>query len=405
MSEAHHGKSDDDVQGPVGDQAPAVQPRRDVAPVEGLTTALQMQAEVLRRLHEEQKKLGEEVRDRGRSDLMIRSAQALNDSFAAMRQSQEQLVNTLEDSRPARKRLLLVVALGFVVLAGAVTFSVLHFGKDVSEGLGREFANDKEREQALTLLEQRLQGVEGREREVLLEEVQKLRSAFEANAFERARLERERDEARKNLASAEARSESGVQREQTLNDRLRQSDMELARLTERALADQKLVAELNKALENARAALPHPVSMLTHGSGAKDAAPVGTASPAPQAVDDAFIATVNALLARHSGYEKHVVRSCTGVDETGLLGVVVEVRSRDDQLSRVVEADKLSIALTARTRLLELTFQRGNVTFHQGVARPVRSPFFNERYQIVLVGVESDAWTSARLPFTLAAAR
>lgn len=387
---------------PVGDQAPMLPPRRDMAPMEGLAAAMQLQAEVLRRLHEEQKKLGEEVRDRSRSELMVRSAQVLNDSFNAMRQTQEQLVNTLEESRPARRKLLLVVSIGFVLLSAAVTIAVLHFGEDISAGLGRGFANDAERERALALLEDRLQGVEGREREVLLQEVQKLRAAFETHALERARLERERDEARDQVAAAGARVDGAAQREQVMSDRLHQSDIELARLTERALADQKLVAELNKALESARAALPNPVSPLVE-RGAPASSSANNAPP--RMADEALIADVNALLARHSGYEKYVLRSATGVDASGLLGVVLDVRGRDDQLARVVEAEKLALVLTARTRVMELDFIRGTVTFHQGVARAVRSPFFNERYEIVLVGVEADAWNGAKLPFTLAAAR
>lgn len=379
-------------------QAPVPAPRRELTQAESLGTALALQAEVLRRLHEEQRRLGEAVRDNSRSELMLRSAQSLNDSFTAMRHSQEQLAAALAEARRPRARWLWVT-LALVAVA-ALFFGLRELGNSMNDGIDQVLQTDAERESALKRLEDRLQGVEGREREILLDEVRSLRAGFAQQAQERADLTRERDAARAEVSDFNEKDKAAVVREEQLQQRLKLAEQELARLTEKALADQRLLAELNSALETARAALPEPVSPLTE----KTPKPVGVGENARSA-DATLIADVNALLARHSGYEKHVLRTVNGVDSTGLLGVVMEVRGRDDKLSRVVEAERLKISLTARTRLIELEFVKGTVTFHQGVARPVRSPFFNERYEIVLVGVETAAWTSASLPFSVVSAQ
>ncbi len=40
------------------------------------------------------------------------------------------------------------------------------------------------------------------------------------------------------------------------------------------------------------------------------------------------------------------------------------------------------------------------MTFHQGVnGRPTKSPFFNNRYQIVVLGISGEQWLKANLPF------
>jgi len=56
--------------------------------------------------------------------------------------------------------------------------------------------------------------------------------------------------------------------------------------------------------------------------------------------------------------------------------------------------------LAARGDLLELEFEKGGVVFRLGAsAKPVKSPFFNDRYQIVVLGVDGKAWIDAGFPF------
>lgn len=388
-----NGESSTGAQG----QLPSVQPRREVAALEGLGAALQMQAEVLRRMHEEQQKLAGELRDRSRSDLMIRSTQALNDSFDAMRHSQEALAARLESTRPANRRLFWLIALGIVVLAGAVVFAFRSFGGDVAEALRTDEGKEQSRLAALEALEERIRGVEGVEREVLLQELGRLRSAFEANAMERADIARERDAARGEVKVGVERIEAAAAREERVAADLGLARQELTRLTERVLADQKLIQEQNRIIEELRAAQVVPAAPLKERTPATGEAPKGDLREA----DAALLADLNALLARHNGYERHVIRSAAGVDGVGLTNVVFEVWSRDDVLARVVEAERMSFQLTTPTRILELSFVRGTVTFHQGVARAVRSPFFNDRYQMVLTGIEPATWSAAKLPFVV----
>jgi len=392
--------SETDSTPPVSDeqgQVPTVVPRREVAMPEGLAAALQMQAEVLRRMHEEQMKLSSELRDRSRSELMIRSTHALNESFEAMRHSQEALAERLEATRPSGRRTFLLVSGGVLVLAGTLFFALQNFGGEVADALRSDAAQDGERVAALESLEARIRGVEGIERDVLLQELGRLRSAFEANAVERANIARERDQALDQVKAGGERIQASAEREERVAADLTQARTELTRLTERVLADQKLLQEQNRVIEELRAAQQVPVAPLKERPAAADAAPKSDSRPA----DVALLADLNAMLSRHNGYERYVIKSAESVDGLGLSGVVFEVWTRDQALARVVEAERLSFQLTAPVRLLELTFTRGAVTFHQGVARTVRSPFFNDRYQMTLLGVDPAEWTSAKLPFAV----
>jgi hypothetical protein len=58
------------------------------------------------------------------------------------------------------------------------------------------------------------------------------------------------------------------------------------------------------------------------------------------------------------------------------------VRGADGSVSRTIDADSLAVWLAARGDLLELEFERGGVVFRLGAsAKPVKSPFFNDRYR------------------------
>ncbi len=66
-----------------------------------------------------------------------------------------------------------------------------------------------------------------------------------------------------------------------------------------------------------------------------------------------------------------------------------------DRRAKVVDLD---FGLTSRGSILEMTFETGSVSFQTG-GRVIKSPFFNNRYQILAIGVDAAAWSSAGLSF------
>ena len=83
----------------------------------------------------------------------------------------------------------------------------------------------------------------------------------------------------------------------------------------------------------------------------------------------------------------------------GLEDVVLEVRGRDGSLAKTVRADRVAFTLTAGANFLELDFETGYIDFRHGISRTVRSPFFNNRYQIVVLGIDTQEWIGSNLAF------
>jgi hypothetical protein len=378
----------------------------------GLGTALQVQAEILRRLHDQQAKFGEILADQRRSELMIQSTQALNDAFTGMREVQEKLVRRLETEGKGRGRGLLV-ALGLILVAVSLVFGFRELRREMQESAVR-LAGPREPEvqalKAMERLESRVLSMEAREKGSLLADFETLRKELVQVQEERRRILNERDQALQDLGAVRAtlaRREGELEAER---ERSRLADQELARLQDRALADQRMLGELNKVVEDLRGRLPVaapaaiPLAPDAAAGETRTAALAPEVAPPPRPaqagpVDPALLDRLNLLLSAHRGSEVYELRAAREVDGRGLLGVILQVRGRDGSLAKSVEAERLEFTLTARTNLLELDFEGGTVAFQSGIARTVKSPFFNNRYQIVIIGAETRAWMEAGLPF------
>lgn len=435
------------------------------APLEGLGTALQLQAEILKRLHDQQQKMGEALADTRRSELMIQSTQALNESFTGMRRVQERLLDKLDGAKAGSRLLPWSVGAGLLVIAAAIWWGVDALGRRVdATGDALKTSTEGLAAASVDAIEKRLETLEGRDTKLVREELDRLRSLVGALGEEKAKLSEERDRAREDLGAARDRSDRLDLEVQALRTRAETAEKEQARLTGRTLADQQLVDQLNRTVENLRTAaakgtpaghaapVPEPppspapaaasgagtvpvpapeVSAAGGGSGAADVAakaangsrdpsaevpvslpegsPVAGGTPALPASPPAgsgrvpvapeFLASLNGLIAKHRGSDVYAFVSAREMDSAGLYGVVLEVRGPDGALSKTVEAEKASILLTGRSSIVEITFETGFVHFQQVLTKAVKSPFFNNRYQVILIGVDPQGWMQASLPF------
>jgi hypothetical protein len=79
----------------------------------------------------------------------------------------------------------------------------------------------------------------------------------------------------------------------------------------------------------------------------------------------------------------------------------MEVRGPDGDLTKTVEAESATFWIVdKRQPTLELEFQGGNVTFHQGSSgRSTKSPFYNDRYLIVVLLNDGKEWLATNRPF------
>ena len=99
---------------------------------EGIAAAMQMQVEILRKMNERQQWLEEAVTDTQRSETMLTSTRALNESFRGMRRVQEKLLDELNEAREGRGRGLPLL-LGLIVVAASIVWGVSGLRDTVEE--------------------------------------------------------------------------------------------------------------------------------------------------------------------------------------------------------------------------------------------------------------------------------
>jgi hypothetical protein len=237
-------------------------------------------------------------------------------------------------------------------------------------------------------------------------------------AAERDTLRRERDVAREDSGAAKATLATTQTTLAELRGKIEALEKENARLTAQNVSDQRLISQMNTLVASLKNAPPppqrpqgqpagHPGAADPGGepsaSGTSETAPVEEDAPRAES-DAAFtqpqIDALNGLLKTHRGSDRYFVTRAEKVSGGRLVNVAMEVRGADGTLAKTIEAEKLGCFLSTRGDLLELEFEGGTVMFHQGVGgRPVRSPFFNNRYQIVVLGVNGPAWLQTGFGF------
>lgn len=413
------------------------------APLETIAHAMKAQVELLRQLQERQRTIEDAVRDEKRHELVVNSAQSLNEAFRGMQQSQDRLAEKLADGGGAGRALRVWIAVGglCLLLAGIAAAYVLRRGAEgldaMAEKLAAPKADDAARA-ALSDLSERVKSVEASERAAFQTELERLRAAVDGAAVERESLRKERDAAREELGQVRAKSQDAEKSVVELRTKLEGSDKEIARLTTQTIGDQRLIAQMNNTLETlrTRAAAPSPApapgpetpaasvaddaaararAVEAGRSGANPGTDGAASRPAtgeaartesadedprdlpfsPGQRDD-----LNSLLAKHRGSPRYSVASATKIFDRKLKQVVLEVRGVDGSLDKTIEAESMTVKISPRGEMVDLDFEKGYVVFHgQAQGRDAKSPFFNDRYQIVLLGAPSKDWLTAGLAF------
>lgn len=382
-------------------------------------SAMEMQVEVLRKIQEQQEQTLAALQDSRRSEMMIQSTRALNESFAGMRRVQEGLAERLDRER-RRGSWTPWLLLGALALAGYGLYAAVGaLGGKVEAGArkiieARDGSSAREALAEISDLRNRFQSLEREERAGLLERLSRLESQVEAVEEARRQVVLERDRAREELGSlkaewsraleAKAAKEAEASR---LSEELKQSagrlaeaEASVARITADRVADQALIRELLAVSARDREPLEAAASEVgaapesPAAAGPEDASATGRIAATP-----ALIGSLNKLLQRHGSSEDYRVTGATMVDGSALYGVTLEVRGRDGSLAKTVHAERMGVVLTSGPRFVELDFEGGFVEYLRGISRTVRSPFFNNRYQIVVLGIAPEEWIAARLPF------
>ncbi|MAG55325.1 MAG: hypothetical protein CMJ83_03455 [Planctomycetes bacterium] len=383
--------------------------------MEGIASAMHLQAEILKRLHDQQAEMGKTLQDTQRSEMMISSTRALNDSFSGMRRVQERLLDRIGLDSGRRWWTIAALIIGLVAIGGAIVWGVQELSQRVDDTAAKldRPVQDTAAEAALAELEgirSKINSMEKTDRENVLDRLGTLHERITALENERRRLQLERDQAREELGAERADVTRLEKDLRTLKIEAEASQKEVARLLSRTMADQTLIQELNKTVEKLRLAPvaapagpesetpPDPVS-ATGGEEANPGENPAPKGPGRRVVTPAFLQTFNDLLQRNRASEEYLITTAAAFDRDGLQDVVMEIRGRDGSLAKTVYADRMSVTLVARGKFLELDFHGGYINFRHGIGRTIKSPFFNNRYQIVVLGAETQTWIDAKLSF------
>jgi hypothetical protein len=416
-------------------------------PMEQIARAMQAQAELMKQMHERQRMLEDVVKDNRRHELVINSAQALNESFQGLQRVQERLADKLDESGGLSRGRSWIIGLALLALAGVggvLTWKLTQSADAINSNLRtaldprvRDQRQDQELQATLEKLERRVQGVEAADRAAFQDEIDRLRKSTHAIEAERDTLRRERDGAREELGVAKASLATKETEVADTKGKMQGLEKDNARLSAEALAQQKILVQLNDVIATMKtpgtaapaklpatepevakkppppepppAAPPERVATPTPtpppaapagdrvASAKPEAADAGSVPDSPVAFPPAQLENVNALLKAHSGSDVYELKRADKAGQGKLWNVAMEVRAPDGKVTKTIEAETLSF--TAGEKLLEIVFEGGNVTFHQGPGKSVKSPFFNNRYLIVVLGINGKDWQAAGLPF------
>jgi len=359
---------------------------------------MRLNAEALHAIQDTQERIARTLDRADRSEAVLQSTQALNDTFRGVRVAQQALVDRLEkeERRPWRAA---AAAAALVLLAGGgALWFFLGREDDLRariEGLRAEVGGPDRRafEERSAAIEQELRGrVEALSRKSSLTETEKAAAEKELGSLrgelESARRENEalfagREEAlrlsRENAALREDAVRLRAERE-AAETRAGAAERRIDEAEERARgAAARAAAASGAATASAQAPAGGPSPAPAPGAGpaevggppaarAKEPAPPERAAVPPNAVTDTaqvrrLLDPLNGLLEKAAGQETWRIVSAGAVEGQRLLQVALEARRADGTVLKSFQAGECRLVLLPRSRLLEFRLRDGSITF------------------------------------------
>lgn len=381
-------------------------------PLNDLAKAFAMQAEILRGVHETQQELQKAVKDDKKSEMMINSTEALNDTFRGVKGVQQRLLDELEDrGKSARSGRLVTAFIALVVIAAAIGGFLWFDGRLDAEGskLDGQLANL--RDEVVPTLRDRAERAEN-ERDGLQAEL--------------ARLRGELDEARGQVAGARGddiavtaeleslkRERQGWEAEKTRLDRsiedlrgqvtfylerYESAEKEVVRLRDdviKRIAEGGIAALTPEKKEAANIDTPIVPDDLAAAMAARDEKPVlgGDEVAAPTIPTSTVVDDLNVLLANHRGSQAYRMESIGSVAPDALVDVVFTESAPGQGVVKRVRADRLEIVISGRGDLVEFNFKKGSVQQKRPSAGMGDwAPFYNDRYRMTVYCLNGQQW-------------
>ncbi|HGY92554.1 MAG TPA: hypothetical protein ENK43_15410 [Planctomycetes bacterium] len=406
----------ENVSRPPGDPAILAGPLTDLA------RSFALQAEVLKQVHQSQQDMKEALGKDDKSQMVVNSTRALNDTFKGVRKVQQELLDELR-TKDASKRWAPLIWGGLaLILAGLGWWGwrAVERGRDedrrlldakIERGLtGVVVRNETILKEQLTAalrrgerLEEELRGAQ--------EELARLGADLREKTASVARLESALAEAReRERAATAARDDLKHKLALAKESKLQLAhELDLARKETNRLREQvidKIRTPGAEWIEDATQGKELPVVTAKNAaagpSPAKESPVAQPAKPkAPPAGETArTVSHLNRLLSHHRGDEIYAVKSVRTVLPNRLEGVVLTESLKGKGVVRRIEAEKLTIAVDPRGDLVELEFKDGQVRSRtsQGILGSP-TPFYRGRFRLTLEPTNGKDWLAQPMGF------
>jgi len=417
--EFHGPPAEDDGVVPDDSNLPAVNPTRmaeelgmAMAPLKDLAEAFRSNSDAMKSLAEGQARLGRRIEKSDRSEAVVQSTKALNDTFRGVQRTQERLMGRLDDEKKQPLRLLIASAAVFVVLVGGSLYLLFTWldGRDRTAGQDRK---------------ETIESIVAGHADV----VEDLRAKLTRAESELVRRDTVAENASENMHDL-ARKLAEVE-EQNIGLRANQKELsrEVMQNTELQTTISRLTVELERksreleaerlsrvGLEERIAALKDELSrMASRPAATPSAAPPAevpgeaapdsvtepeepTPAPVPEgaATDPEELARIigllNRLIADVRGEESFKFTTIGGARGKTLYDVEVANFDKTGAEIKRIRAGEVRIVVDVPQRRVELRFKNGHIYYYG-----VRAPFWGGGYIVSIVNVNPTTWLRSGL--------
>jgi hypothetical protein len=364
-----------------------------------LAAAIAAERDSLRALAEGQLRIAKRLERADRSEAIVTSTQALNETFRGVQRTQERLIERIERERKRPLVFLLAGIAAVALVVGALLWFLLRWVAERDERSGAESAEVLSRE--LVRRDETMEEL----RERLFARSEELLRQTGLAAEQRARIEELR-EGIETLTARNAELEKGREEISAAlreNARLTADSAAVARRAADTAAElvreQERNRELSGKVDDLLQKLAERPARPAEPAAPPAAAPPEAAGSPPEPVEERdpsvtgpLAEALNALLAAGRGGRTYRFVSIGGVRGRSLLDVVIVDLEADGREAKRIVGAQARLILDPRVRRVEIRLSEGHIVYYG-----VTAPFWGGQYVVPVVNVDVEAWRRSGL--------
>lgn len=426
-------------------------------PLGDLAKAFALQAELLKNVHETQVKLQQTIEDDRRTEVMLNSTNALNETFRGVRNVQQSLIEKIENSNRASRGVRWALVFAVVIGIGGASWGALELIKRQDEksdviderirSVEENVIPDKNRTIDEVRAERDQAKEDARRRSLSVEELQKEVARL---TIANGEIEKRNSILQGSIDAAKTRDDESQRTIAELRDRVMKLDLdsrdalsklekaqaEIERLHDEVIErlksgarlpdidelgkrkpiveagdpkigdERKVVTPTGPDAGNASVASAEKSTSNAEKASATEATDAGEKVVTPSGLADASRAEastkattlINKLLEKQRSKSSWKIESIGAIAKEGHIeNVVISETLPERGVVKKISAKKLMINVSPQGDMVDLNFEEGSVeSALQGgnLGRPV--PFYNQRYRLTILCLNGDEWLRTR---------